>query len=170
MVAVAAAKFETLASTKNTLAPLRVRDSKIKTKKTCQKNKNCYLASMTQAQFHNKVLTHYFEARNKKRNHAISQTIAEIESKSNEADQTKQKLLPKMTKGKAKPFESMEFYEARGVYAALVGLAYTLREARKQIFYDIDEIAHLTRPEWNGREPLREEVDTEKMYEILSDV
>ncbi len=46
MVAVAAAKFETLASTKNTLAPLRVRDSKIKTKKTCQKNKNCYLASM----------------------------------------------------------------------------------------------------------------------------
>jgi hypothetical protein len=125
---------------------------------------------MTQAQFHNKVLTHYFEARNKKRNHAISQTIAEIESKSNEADQTKQKLLPKMTKGKAKPFESMEFYEARGTYASLIGLAYTLREARKQIFYDIDEIARLTEPEWNGREPLREEVDREKMYEILSDV
>jgi len=125
---------------------------------------------MTQAQFHNKVLTHYFEARNKKRNHAISQTIAEIESKSNEAYQTKQKLLPKMNEGKAKPFESMEFYEARGTYASLIGLAYTLREARKQIFYDIDEIARLTEPEWNGREPLREEVDRKKMYEILSDV
>jgi hypothetical protein len=125
---------------------------------------------MNQSQFHTKVFYHYCEARNKKRRHPVSQTIAEIESKSNEAYQTKQKLLPKMTKGKAKPFESMEFYEARGVYAALVGLAYTLREARKQIFYDIDEIARLTKPEWNGREPLREEVDTEKMYEILSDV
>lgn len=125
---------------------------------------------MTQAQFHNKVFHHYCEARNKKRRHPVSQTIAEIESKSNEADQTKQKLLPKMTKGKAKPFESMEFYEARGIYASLIGLAYTLREARKQIFYDIDEIARLTEPEWNGREPLREEVDREKMYEILSDV
>jgi hypothetical protein len=125
---------------------------------------------MTQAQFHNKVFYHYCEARNKKRRHAVSQTIAEIESKSNEADQTKQKLLPKMTKGKAKPFESMEFYEARGTYASLIGLAYTLREARKQIFYDIDEIARLTEPEWNGREPLREEVDREKMYEILNDI
>jgi len=125
---------------------------------------------MTQAQFHDKVLTHYWEARNKKRFHAISQMIAEIESKSNEANQTKQKLLPKMTKGKAKSFESMEFYEARGTHAALIGLACTLREARKQIFYDIDEIARLTEPEWNGRESLRKEVDREKMYEILSDV
>ena len=125
---------------------------------------------MTQAQFHNKVLTHYWEARNKKRFHAISRMIAEIESKSNEANQTKQKLLPKMTKGKVKLLESIEFYEARGTYAALVGLTRTLREARKQIFYDIDEIARLTEPEWNGREPLRKEVDREKMYEILSDV
>jgi len=75
-----------------------------------------------------------------------------------------------MTKGKAKSFESMEFYEARGTHAALIGLACTLREARKQIFYDIDEIARLTEPEWNGRESLRKEVDREKMYEILSDV
>lgn len=48
MVAVAAAKFETLASTRNSLAPLRVRGSKIKTKKTCQKNKNCYLNTMSE--------------------------------------------------------------------------------------------------------------------------
>lgn len=50
MVAVAAAKFETLASAKNTLAPLRVRDSKIKTKKICQKNKNQYLNTMSEKQ------------------------------------------------------------------------------------------------------------------------
>ena len=75
MVAVAAAKFETLASTRNSLAPLRVRDSKIKTKKTCQKNKNCYLASMTQAQFHQNVFFHYYEAARQKRIHPINQRI-----------------------------------------------------------------------------------------------
>ena len=170
MVAVAAAKFETLASTRNSLAPLRVRDSKIKTKKTCQKNKNQYLIAMTQSQFRNKVLTHYWEARNKKRFHAISQTIAEIESRKNEAEQTMQKLLPKMTKGKPKPIESVEFYEARGASAALVGLLSTLRKVRGEIFYSIDEIARFTEPEWNGRESLRKPVNSEKMFEILSDV
>jgi len=169
MVAVAAAKFETLASTKNTLAPLRVRDLKIKTKKICQKNKNCYLASMNQSQFHQNVAYHYAQAAKKKRFHQMNQVIETIQERKNNAEQTAKKHFVRIAKGAASKKAEVEYYAALASLDALDGLLYDTKKIREEIFSTIDELAYVTEPQWNGRESLREEIDRDKMLEILAD-
>lgn len=46
----------------------------------------------------------------------------------------------------------------------------SLERIKDELFSLIDSNAQDTEPSWNGREPLREEVDLEKMQEILHDM
>jgi 23S rRNA maturation mini-RNase III len=125
---------------------------------------------MTQSQFRNKVLTHYWEACNKKRFHKISNVIKTIEERKAEAEKTIKKLSAKMGRGTASKKQEIDFWQAMASLDAVSGLLYDTKKIREEIFEQINEIACLTEPTWNGREPLREPVNGEAMYKILNNL
>ena len=139
-------------------------------KKTCAKDKICYLLPMTQAQFHNKVLAHYHAAAKRKRNHPINEMIKSMKKKLDNARNTRETLRPKIAKGKATQYDISDFNFCDGVIDSLSLEVLGLNKVREELFDLIDSNAQDTEPRWNSREPLREEVDLEKMQEILHDM
>lgn len=125
---------------------------------------------MTQAQFHNKVLAHYHAAAKRKRNHPINEMIKSMKKKLDNARNTRETLMPKIVKGKATQYDISDFNFCDGVIDSLSLEVLGLNKVREELFDLIDSNAQDTEPRWNGREPLREEVDLEKMQEILHDM
>lgn len=125
---------------------------------------------MTQAQFHNKVLAHYHAAAKRKRNHPINEMIKSMKKKLDNARNTRETLRPKIAKGKATQYDISDFNFCDGVIDSLSLEVLGLNKVREELFDLIDSNAQDTEPRWNGREPLREEVDLEKMQEILHDM
>jgi len=125
---------------------------------------------MTQAQFHNKVLAHYHAAAKRKRNHPINEMIKSMKKKIDNARNTRETLIPKIIKGKATQYDISDFNFCDGVIDSLSLEVLGLNKLREELFDLIDSNAQDTEPRWNGREPLREEVDLEKMQEILHDM
>lgn len=125
---------------------------------------------MTQAQFHNKVLAHYHAAAKRKRNHPINEMIKSMKKKIDNARNTRETLIPKIVKGKATQYDISDFNFCDGVIDSLSLEVLGLNKLREELFDLIDSNAQDTEPRWNGREPLREEVDLEKMQEILHDM
>ena len=123
---------------------------------------------MTQTQFHNKVEGHYRDAAKEKRNHPINYIIESMRAKLLEARTKKEEIKNKIAKGKANTHDLNEFHFFDGVIDASDREVLGLDKVREQLFSLMDEDALRSVPVWNGRELLREEIDFEKMLEILA--
>ena len=125
---------------------------------------------MNQSQFHTQVSYHYMSAATKKRLHEINNVIKTIEERKTSAEETVKKHFVKISRGSASKKAEIEYFSGMASLDALDGLLYDMKKIRTEIFQTIDELARRSEPEWNGREPLREPINDDRMREILANV